>query len=91
MHSDSAGRPLSVLQDVYKSEADTNQRNQAIGHLMFAYGYIKTNRQQARRSLHTAVRGRRQCEGSRDNGRHARRGGRNPMTGKQVINEKNVP
>jgi hypothetical protein len=25
------------------SEADTNQRNQAIGYLMYAYGYIKAN------------------------------------------------
>ncbi|HEX5132698.1 MAG TPA: glutaminase A [Candidatus Krumholzibacteria bacterium] len=36
-----AGRELKVLEDVYKSEADTNQRNQAIGMLMYAYGYIK--------------------------------------------------
>ena len=42
-HNDSAGRSLTVLQDVYKSESDTNQRNQAIGALMFAYGYIKTD------------------------------------------------
>src|SRR5689334_11055697 len=35
-HNDSAGRSLSVLQDVYKSESDTNQRNQAIGALMLA-------------------------------------------------------
>ena len=46
-HNDAAGRPLSVLQDVYKSESDTNQRNQAIGALMLAYGYIKSNWQQA--------------------------------------------
>ena len=46
-HNDFAGRQLTVLQDVYKSESDTNQRNQAIGALMFAYGYIKDNRQQA--------------------------------------------
>ena len=46
-HNDAAGRQLSVLQDVYKSESDTNQRNQAIGALMLAYGYIKTNWQQA--------------------------------------------
>ncbi len=36
-----------MLQDVYKSESDTNQRNQAIGALMFAYGYIKTDWKQA--------------------------------------------
>src|SRR4051812_25013705 len=46
-HNDYAGRQLSVLQDVYKSESDSNQRNQAIGALMLAYGYIKENWQQA--------------------------------------------
>ena len=46
-HNDAAGRKLSVLQDVYKSESDSNQRNQAIGALMLAYGYIKDNWQQA--------------------------------------------
>jgi glutaminase len=46
-HNDAAGRQLTVLQDVYKSESDTNQRNQAIGALMLAYGYIKDNWQQA--------------------------------------------
>jgi glutaminase len=30
-YGDFAGRPLTVLQDVYKSEADTNQRTQANG------------------------------------------------------------
>src|SRR5687767_14840337 len=47
VHNDFAGRQLTVLQDVYKSESDTNQRNQAIGALMLAYGYIKDNWQQA--------------------------------------------
>jgi len=47
IHNDFAGRPLTVLQDVYKSESDSNQRNQAIGALMLAYGYIKSNWQQA--------------------------------------------
>src|ERR1051326_8938240 len=37
-YSDFAGRPLSVNQEVYKSESDTNQRNQAIAELMHAYG-----------------------------------------------------
>jgi glutaminase len=32
---------------VYQSESDTNQRNQAIGALMLAYGYIKSDWQQA--------------------------------------------
>src|SRR5688572_6798879 len=41
-YSDFAGRQLSVNQEVFKSEAETNQRNQAIGALMYAYGYIKS-------------------------------------------------
>jgi glutaminase len=40
-YSDFAGRPLSVLQEVYESEAATNQRNQAIAQLMYAYGRIE--------------------------------------------------
>ncbi len=46
-YSDYAGRQLSVLKDVYKSEAETNQRNQAISMLMYAYGHIKDNPLQA--------------------------------------------
>jgi glutaminase len=40
-YSEFAGRPLTVNQEVFKSESDTNQRNQAIGALNYAYGYIK--------------------------------------------------
>ncbi|MEN8140444.1 MAG: glutaminase A [Thermodesulfobacteriota bacterium] len=36
-----AGRKLKVMADVYKSESETNQRNQAIAMLMHAYGVIK--------------------------------------------------
>jgi glutaminase len=46
-YSDYAGRDLKVLKDVYESEAATNQRNKAIGALMYAYGYIKANPDQA--------------------------------------------
>ncbi len=90
-HNDAAGRPLTVLQDVYKSESDTNQRNQAIGALMLAYGYIKSNWQQAV-DLYT-----RQCSigvNARDlatMGATLAAGGRNPVTGKQVINASKVP
>jgi glutaminase len=89
--SDFAGRQLSVLQDVYKSESDSNQRNQAIGALMFAYGYIKDNWQQAV-DIYT-----RQCSigvNARDLGVMAATlaaGGRNPITNKQVIDADKVP
>ena len=90
-YNDYAGRSLNVLQDVYKSEADTNQRNQAIGALMLAYGYIKNNWQQAV-DLYT-----RQCSvgtNAKDLAVMAAtlaNGGKNPVTGKQVIEETNVP
>jgi glutaminase len=90
-HNDFAGRQLSVQQDVYKSESDTNQRNQAIGMLMYAYEYIKSNPAQAT-DLYT-----RQCSigvNARDLAMMAATlafGGRNPVTGKQAISAENVP
>ena len=91
IHEDFAGRKLSVLQDVYKSEAETNQRNQAIGMLMYAYGHIKANPLQAV-DLYT-----RQCSigvNARDLAIMAAtlaNGGRNPVTGKQAVASDNVP
>jgi len=90
-HNDFAGRQLTVVQEVYKSESDTNQRNQAIGALMFAYGYIKTDWHQAV-DLYT-----RQCSigvNAKDLATMAATlaaMGKNPVTGKQVMNAKNVP
>jgi glutaminase len=90
-HNDAAGRELRVLEDVYKSESDTNQRNQAIGALMLAYGYIKDNWQQAV-DLYT-----RQCSigvNAQDLATMAATlafGGKNPVTGKQVMDPGKVP
>ena len=90
-HNDAAGRQLTVVQDVYKSESDTNQRNQAIGALMLAYGYIKANWQQAV-DLYT-----RQCSigvNAKDLATMAATlaaGGKNPVTGKQVMDAAKVP
>ena len=90
-HNDAAGRQLSVLQDVYKSESDTNQRNQAIGALMLAYGYIKNNWQQAV-DLYT-----RQCSigvNAQDLAMMAATlafAGKNPVTNKQVMDPAKVP
>jgi glutaminase len=89
--SDYAGRSLTVLQDVYKSESDSNQRNQAIGALMLAYGYIKDNWQRAV-DLYT-----RQCSigvNAKDLGMMAATlaaGGKNPVTGKRVLDADKVP
>jgi glutaminase len=91
IHNDCAGRQLTVLQDVYKSESDTNQRNQAIGALMLAYGYIKSDWQRAV-DLYT-----RQCSigvNAQDLATMAgtlANGGKNPVTKKQVIDAAKVP
>jgi glutaminase len=90
-YGDFAGHSLRVLEDVYKSESDSNQRNQAIGILMHAYGYIKQNPAQAT-DLYT-----RQCSvgvTAKDLAMMAATlafGGRNPVTGKQAISTGNVP
>jgi glutaminase len=90
-YSGFAGRPLSVNQEVFKSESDTNQRNQAIGMLMYAYGYIKANPNQAT-DIYTE-----QCSVSvnaKDLATMAAtlaNGGKNPVTGKQVMKAENVP
>jgi glutaminase len=90
-HSAAAGRQLAVMADVYESESHTNQRNQAIGALMLAYGYIENNWQQAV-DLYT-----RQCSigvNARDLGVMAATlafAGRNPVTGTQIIDAAKVP
>ena len=90
-YSDFAGRSLSVNQEVFKSEADTNQRNQAISMLMYAYGHIKENPLQAT-DIYTE-----QCAVSvnaKDLATMAAtlaNGGKNPVTGKQVMKSENVP
>src|SRR4029079_19149841 len=90
-YSDFAGRPLAVNKEVFDSEAATNQRNQAIAMLMYAYGHIKDNPLQAC-DIYTE-----QCAVSvnaKDLAMMAAtlaNGGRNPVTGKQCMNADNVP
>jgi glutaminase len=90
-HNDAAGRQLTVIQDVYKSESDTNQRNQAIGALMYAYEFIKSDPQRAV-DVYTE-----QCAiavNARDLAVMAgtlANGGKNPVTGRQVMATANVP
>ncbi len=86
-----AGRSLRVLEDVYKSEAETNQRNQAIGMLMYAYGHIHANPNQAT-DIYT-----RQCSvgvNARDLAMMAAtlaNNGVNPVTKKRMIDAKHIP
>ena len=90
-HSAFAGRQLSVNQEVFKSEAETNQRNQAIAMLMFAYGHIKENPLQAC-DIYTE-----QCAisvNAKDLAIMAATladGGKNPVTKKQIMKTEYVP
>jgi len=90
-YSDFAGRQLGVNQQVFKSEADTNQRNQAIAMLMYAYGHIKSDPLRAT-DIYTE-----QCAVSvnaKDLATMAAtlaNGGTNPVTGKAVLQSKYVP
>jgi glutaminase len=76
---------------VYRSEADTNQRNQAIASLMYAYGRIKDNPARAT-DIYTE-----QCAVSvnaKDLAVMAAtlaNGGKNPVTGKVVMKSEYVP
>jgi glutaminase len=90
IHEAFAGRKLEVNQEVYKSESDTNERNRAIAMLMHAYDrlyydpIISTD-------LYT-----RQCSISVTASDLAvmaatlANGGKNPITGKQVIETEHV-
>jgi glutaminase len=90
-YSDFAGENLEVNQPVFKSEAETNQRNQAISMLMYAYGHIKDNPLQAC-DIYTE-----QCAvnvNAKDLAEMAAtlaNGGKNPVTGKQCMSTANVP
>jgi glutaminase len=89
-YNDFAGRTLTVNKEVFESEAATNQRNQAIAKLMYAYGHIKDNPDQAT-DIYTE-----QCSvnvNARDLALMAAtlaNGGKNPVTGKQVMRNENV-
>jgi glutaminase len=91
IHSDFAGRQLTVDQEVYKSESDTNQRNRAISMLMKAYERFPGDPAVAV-DLYT-----RQCSiavNAKDLGIMAAtlsNGGKNPVTKKQVLDPKLVP
>jgi glutaminase len=90
-HNAFAGRKLNVNAEVYKSEAATNQRNMAIGELMYAYGRIKANPNQAV-DIYT-----KQCAISVNAVDLATmaatlaNGGKNPVTGQTAIDAAHVP
>ncbi len=90
IHNDFAGRQLQVNQPVYESEAATNQRNQAIAQLLFAYERMYWDPAKST-DLYT-----KQCAinvGAHDLGVMAAtlaNGGVNPVTKKRVVSPETV-
>ena len=86
-YDDFAGRKLTVMEDIYKSEADTNQRNQAL----YAYWRIEKAPIEAT-DIYT-----RQCSigvNAKDLATMAAtlaNGGKNPVTGKTVVKQEIIP
>jgi glutaminase len=89
-HSDFAGRPLTLNKPVYISEAGDNLRNQAIAHLLLAYGRMYFDPVQAT-DIYT-----KQCAinvSARDLATMAAtlaNGGVNPITKKKVVSPETV-
>jgi glutaminase len=89
--SDFAGRQLGVLEKVYDSEYTTAFGNRGIANLLFNWGRLYSDPEEALR-VYT-----RQCSvgvTARDlgvMGATLANGGVNPLTGKQVMNPKDVP
>lgn len=86
-----AGRDLTVMQDIYKSETDTNVKNQAIARLLANYGRLYADVEESV-DLYT-----RMCSVGVNThdlavmGATYANGGKNPVTGKKAVDAKHVP
>jgi len=86
-----AGEKLSLIDEVYKSEAATNQGNRALGALLLKYERIYSDPLEAV-DIYTKA-----CSVGANTKQLAQMGamlannGRNPVTGEQVIREEDIP
>lgn len=89
-YSDFAGEKLSLMQDVYVSEAETNYRNRAIANLLFNYGRLYSDPMEAvtvytkQGTVGVSARNLAMMGATLANG------GVNPKTGKRVIRDSYV-
>jgi len=70
-YSRAAGERLSLIQDIYQSEAATNQGNRALGYLLLKYENLRRP-PGIRRCLYEAVLGWRECKAACGHGRNTR-------------------
>ena len=90
-YSDLAGEKLSLIDEVYVSEAETNYRNRAIANLLYNYGRLYSDPMEA-----TDVYTKQSSVGVTAKqlammGATVANGGKNPKTGKQLIDPGNIP
>lgn len=89
--SDFAGEPLTLMNEVYKSEYETSWSNRAIANLLFNYDRLYAEPEESLRvytkmcSVGITARQLAMMGGTLANG------GVNPKTGKRVLEEENVP
>ena len=89
--SEFAGRQLTVNWPVYVSEAGDNLRNQAIAHLLFAYGRMYFDPVQSTDVAYSAMRDKRLGKRpGHDGGDLFANGGVNPVTNKKVVSPETV-
>ncbi|MCW2101122.1 glutaminase A [Pseudomonas helleri] len=85
-----AGRALSVNEEVYKSEAASNQHNRGIAWLLQSYGYMYADPMEVcavyTRQCSVSI----TCQDLVTMGVTLANGGVNPLTGKRVVEAKNV-
>ncbi|MCU1757759.1 MULTISPECIES: glutaminase A [Pseudomonas] len=85
-----AGRELSVNEEVYKSEAASNQHNRGIAWLLQSYGYMYADPMEVcavyTRQCSVSI----TCQDLVTMGVTLANGGVNPLTGKRVVEAKNV-
>ena len=90
-YSACAGHDLLLMQDVYESEAATNQRNQAIAYLLSAYGRMYDEPEEAVDLYTMQCSIGINCVDLAAMGATLASGGVNPFTGKQVFSNNHVP
>lgn len=89
--SDFAGTELQLLEKVYKSEYDTAWSNRGIANLLYSYNRLYCEPEEALRVYTKQCALGVSCEDLAIMGATLANGGKNPITGKQVLNKKHVP
>ena len=85
-----AGRALSVNEEVYKSEAASNQHNRGIAWLLQSYGYMYADPMEVCAVYTRQCSVSNTCQDLVTMGVTLANGGVNPLTGKRVVEAKNV-